>query len=349
MERVIEKTRRSGAVSVIASSTMDALAIVSIVFAFVAAGMAAAGASWRASAFMAIVGVLFDILFSYEFFLGAIGRPSPFPWLSGLSSALPLLLVSGPFLAGWVGADLGSAAVRGYWLARSPLGGLSVVAALRLLRAARPFLIWRRSGDDETVSPSASRAASARAASARAASARAASARAAILGIVVVLAGAAMADALLIPGLSASSASRREAAMDEIAAATDDEAMIRAAKAAGAIALRHDGRTLLAATGPISPSRYAVLSRGGLEAWFDVSDEARARGTAAAIAALASLVAAAGYAATLYGLSPLRALARRATAPTRPDQTAFDGPGAPRRDAPAGREELAGILGKRAP
>jgi len=158
-----------------------------------------------------------------------------------------------------------------------------------------------------------------------------------------------MADALLIPGLSASSASRREAAMDEIAAATDDEAMIRAAKAAGAIALRHDGRTLLAATGPISPSRYAVLSRGSLEAWFDVSDEARARGTAAAIAALASLVAAAGYAATLYGLSPLRALARRGTAPTRPDQTAFDGPGAPRRDAPAGREELAGILGKRAP
>ncbi|HPE90163.1 MAG TPA: hypothetical protein PLH55_11665 [Spirochaetales bacterium] len=340
MERDIEKTRRSGAVSAIASSTMDALAIVSIVFVFAAAVMAAAGASWRASAFMAIVGVLFDILFSYEFFLGALRRPSPFPWLAGLSSALPLLLVSGPFLAGWAGADLGSAAVRGYWLARSPLGGLSVVAALRLLRAARPFNVERQSGDD-----GAGRrvAASSRAASSRAASSRAA----AILGIGVVLAGAAMADALLIPGLSGSSAARRETAMDEIASAPDEGAMIRAARAGGAFALKDGERALLAATGPVSPARYAVLSRGGLEAWFDVSYEARARGAAAAIAALASLAAAAGYAASLHGLWPRRLPAGRGTAAARPGATAAGEPGAPRRDAPAGSEELAGILGKR--
>ncbi|HRW23431.1 MAG TPA: hypothetical protein P5298_03390 [Spirochaetia bacterium] len=340
MERDIEKTRRSGAVSAIASSTMDALAIVSIVFVFAAAVMAAAGASWRASAFMAIVGVLFDILFSYEFFLGALRRPSPFPWLAGLSSALPLLLVSGPFLAGWAGADLGSAAVRGYWLARSPLGGLSVVAALRLLRAARPFNVERQSGDD-----GAGRrvAASSRAASSRAASSRAA----AILGIGVVLAGAAMADALLIPGLSGSSAARRETAMDEIASAPDEGAMIRAARAGGAFALKDGERALLAATGPVSPARYAVLSRGGLEAWFDVSYEARARGAAAAIAALASLAAAAGYAASLHGLWPRRLPAGRGTAAARPGATGAGEPGAPRRDAPAGSEELAGILGKR--
>lgn len=330
MERDIEKTRRSGAVSAIASSTMDALAIVSIVFVFAAAVMAAAGASWRASAFMAIVGVLFDILFSYEFFLGALRRPSPFPWLAGLSSALPLLLVSGPFLAGWAGADLGSAAVRGYWLARSPLGGLSVVAALRLLRAARPFNVERQSGDDGAGRRVA-------------ASSRAA----AILGIGVVLAGAAMADALLIPGLSGSSAARRETAMDEIASAPGEGAMIRAARAGGAFALKDGERALLAATGPVSPARYAVLSRGGLEAWFDVSYEARARGAAAAIAALASLAAAAGYAASLHGLWPRRLPAGRGTAAARPGATAAGEPGAPRRDAPAGSEELAGILGKR--
>ena len=335
MERDIEKTRRSGAVSAIASSTMDALAIVSIVFVFAAAVMAAAGASWRASAFMAIVGVLFDILFSYEFFLGALRRPSPFPWLAGLSSALPLLLVSGPFLAGWAGADLGSAAVRGYWLARSPLGGLSVVAALRLLRAARPFNVERQSGDDGAGRRVA--------ASSRAASSRAA----AILGIGVVLAGAAMADALLIPGLSGSSAARRETAMDEIASAPDEGAMIRAARAGGAFALKDGERALLAATGPVSPARYAVLSRGGLEAWFDVSYEARARGAAAAIAALASLAAAAGYAASLHGLWPRRLPAGRGTAAARPGATGAGEPGAPRRDAPAGSEELAGILGKR--
>ncbi|MCP5453646.1 MAG: hypothetical protein H7A27_06655 [Spirochaetaceae bacterium] len=367
MERDIEKTRRSGAVSAIASSTMDALAIVSIVFVFAAAVMAAAGASWRASAFMAIVGVLFDILFSYEFFLGALRRPSPFPWLAGLSSALPLLLVSGPFLAGWAGADLGSAAVRGYWLARSPLGGLSVVAALRLLRAARPFNVERQSGDDGAGRRVAAlthvdelrsivareramldpvvggRAASSRAASSRAASSRAA----AILGIGVVLAGAAMADALLIPGLSGSSAARRETAMDEIASAPDEGAMIRAARAGGAFALKDGERALLAAAGPVSPARYAVLSRGGLEAWFDVSYEARARGAAAAIAALASLAAAAGYAASLHGLWPRRLPAGRGTAAARPGATGAGEPGAPRRDAPAGSEELAGILGKR--
>ncbi len=135
--------------------------------------------------------------------------------------------------------------------------------------------------------------------------------------------------------------------MDEIESAPDEGAMIRAAKAGGAFALRDGERALLAAAGPVSPARYAVLSRGGLEAWFDVSYEARARGVAAAIAALASLAAAAGYAAALYGLWPRRPPARRGTAAARPGATAAGEPGAPRRDAPAGSEELAGILGKR--
>lgn len=335
MERDIEKTRRSGAVSSIASSTLDALAIVSIVFVFAAAVMAAAGASWRASAFMAIVGVLFDILFSYEFFIHALKRPSRFPWLAGLSSALPLLLVSGPFLAGWAGADLGSAAVRGYWLARAPLGSLSVVAALRLLRAARPFSAGRSSSRADAAHDDATRAVT---------PARLAT----IVGIVIVLAGAVASDALIIPGLSGSSAARREVAMDEIAAAPGEGAMIQAAKASGAIALRDDGRALLAATEPVSPSRYAVLSRGGLEAWFDVSDEARARGAAAAIAALASLAAAAAYAASLYGLSPSRLLSRRGTSSAGTGSSSYGASGARRQDVPAGSEELAGILGKRA-
>ncbi|PKL25366.1 MAG: hypothetical protein CVV47_04730 [Spirochaetae bacterium HGW-Spirochaetae-3] len=304
---------------------MNALAIVSVLSVFAGAALAAAGASWRVGAYVSIVGVLFDVVFSYEFFIHLLQKERPFPWLRGASSVLPLLLVSGPFISGWASLDLGASAVRGFWLGASPIGGLAVVAALRLLRVARPF----QRAKPATGSPGGRVAVS--------------GAAAAAVGIVAVLLGAAASDALLVPGLASVAAARRESAVSAIAAATSDGERVSAALAAKAVALSVDGRVLVAAPSGISPTAYAVESRDGVSAWFEVADEARARGAAAAIAALASLLAAAGYAIAFF--DPFGS-SNRATDGS--DHSLGD---AARRnrpaDKPAGSEELEGILGKR--
>ena len=113
--------------------------------------------------------------------------------------------------------------------------------------------------------------------------------------------------------------------------------------------MRVDGRALLAAPPGASPADYAAVSAGGVEAWFPVAGEIRARAAASALAAFASLAAAAGYAAAIL------AIGRR-----RPARTGGNGRGAGAGDGadarrnrpsamPSGKEELAGILGKRAP
>lgn len=324
MERDIEKSGYVYRLRDSAASTLNALAVVSVLVVLAGAAMAATGASWRVGAYVSIVGVLFDILFSYEFFVLLLRRARPFPWLRGLSSVLPLLLVSGPFLAGWASFDLGAAAVRGFWLGAPPVGGLAVVAALRLLRVARPL-------------PRPSGIGSGR---------RSAAGTAAIFGIVAVLLGATASDALLVPGLASLAESRRRAAMSAIASAGSDAERLSAARAAEAIALSVDGRILVAAPNGTAPATYAVEARDGVTAWFAVADEARARGAASALAALASMLAAVGYALAVVG--PYR------NAEGSPTDASYDNvDGSTRRDRPAdrpaGSEELEGILGKRRP
>ena len=324
MERDIEKSGYVYRLRDSAGSTLDALAVVSVLAVFAGAVLTASGASWRVGAYVSIVGVLFDILFSYEFFVLLLRGARPFPWLRGLSSVLPLLLVSGPFLSGWAAFDLGAAAVRGFWLGAPPVGGLAVVAALRLLRVARPL-------------PRPSGVGSGR---------RSAAGTAAIFGIAAVILGAAASDALLVPGLASLAEARRLSAVSTIASAGSDAERIAAARAAEAMALSVDGRALVAAPRGTAPAAYAVESRDGVTAWFEVADEERARGAASAIAALASLLAAAGYAIAFSG-----PFGNAAGGPTDASDDSVDG--STRRDRPAdrpaGSEELEGILGKRRP
>lgn len=317
-------------------TALDALAIASVVAAFAGAALACAGASWKALAYLSIVGVLFDSLFAYEFFYDTLRGRREGSLLRGLSSVAPLLLVSGPFIAGWALADLGAAAVRGPWLGRAPYGGLAVVAALRLLRVARPFEAAAR-----RVAPP-SRPDSSRPAAARSDARRRVPALAATIGLGLVLAGAVASDALLAPGLSAAGAAWRREALAAMEAASDDESALAAARASGAVALRRDDRVLLAAPADVSPSDYAALSGTRIEAWFSVLAERKARGAYEAVAALASLAAAAAYG---WSVSARPATGRGSGF----DSRERDGDGTRRRPpaGPAGSDELEAILGKR--
>lgn len=313
---------------------MDALALASIVAVLAGAAGTVAGASWRFGAYFAIVGALFDIVFTFDFFTLLQKKSGHFPWLAFLSSVLPLGFVSGPFLAGWALNDLGAAAVRGFWLGAPPASGLAVIAALRLFRVTRPFLIPpEKNASCEPALQSEYRIA-------------------AIVGMVAVLTGAFASDALLIPGQARASESHRAVAMSTIEASLTDAERVSAARAANAVALRLFGRPLLGAPSGLVPADYAVERSGGIEAWFSVADERRARGAAAFIAALASLAAATGYAAASRGGN--RASLRPEQDCSGENGEAGDdgdcGESVPRnhhRDVPAGTAELAGILGKR--
>ncbi|PKL08007.1 MAG: hypothetical protein CVV51_11190, partial [Spirochaetae bacterium HGW-Spirochaetae-7] len=295
------------------AATLDALAVISVVAVIAGAAVAASGLHWRPRAYFSIVATLFDMVFAYEFIVRAALRERPFPWMAGLSSVVPLLAVSGPFLSGLAGADFGAAAVRGFWLGTPPMGGLAVLAALRLLRVAR-------------LAPPSSAARNC-----------ARGKLAAALGIGIVVAGAVASDTLLIPGLAATAKHARQAAVMAMASAASDAERVASARAAGAMALRIDGRVLLATQRQASPSDYAVESYATVEAWFPSADDRMARGMAETVVALASLAAAIGYVA--FGIDRPGASRRRLRR----------NPGNVRRgrlsDAPAGDEELAGILG----
>ena len=302
-----------------ARAARDALAVVSVIAAFTGAALAAAGLSWRAMAYLSIVGVLFDALFTYEFFYSALRAGRRSAWLDGLSSIAPLLLVSGPFIAGWASGDLGAAAVRGFWLGQAPYGGLAVVAALRLLRVARPFR------DSRAANPSGGLRLAASAGIAASA------------GLAVALSFAVAADALLVPGLAAATAARRSEALATIATSRDDATAIAAARSAGVVALRKDGRALMAAPEATAPPDFIFLSSGSTEAWFSIVDERRARGAYEAAAALASLAAAAAM-----GLSVARKPRVGEAQPSVPPE-----PRPRLADRPTGTEEIEAILGKR--
>jgi len=322
MERDIEK------------STLDALALVSIMAMLTGAVVTVAGASWRFEAYFTIVGTLFDIVFTYDFFVRLQNRNARFPWLAFVSSVLPLAFVSGPFLSGWAFNELGAAAVRGFWLGTPPASGLSILALLRLLRVTRPFSIASDSGAlrGPTLPPGYRAAA--------------------IVGITAVLAGAFASDALLIPGPARASEAHRAVALSAIASALDDEQRVSAAHAAPAVALRILGRPLLGAPADLLPADYMLERSGGIEAWFPVADERRSRGAAIAITSLAALAAATGYA---------LACRRGKRAARQPGQDCGEEPGDEHddgncegnrvfnrpEDVPAGTAELTGILGKR--
>jgi hypothetical protein len=329
MDRGIEKSGISIGRIPEGASIFDALAVASVLVVLAGASLSMLQASWRIRAYFSIAAVIFDILLAYEFFARLIVRREPVPWLDGISTIVPLLAVSGPFIFGWMAFDFRAAAVRGFWLAEAPVNSLAVLAALRMLRVLR---FNRGTNPDMPHERLKNRSGWTAAAS---------------TGMLVVIAGALASDAFLLPGIARLANDRRASTASTILAAEGDTSMQAAAKAAGVLALELDGRTLLAAPAYMNPAEYQTYTVDGARLWFPVAEEARARGLATAVAALASLAAAFAFRIASF-------------APARGPYSGFGGwnrhyrsqrhPGTtmPRfRDAPTGDEELAGILGKR--
>ncbi len=316
MKRGVEKSGVSTHARLIA--LLDTLALVSVVIVLVGSMLTASGASWKVRAYASIVAMLFDIIFTVEFFsrLAAGERP----WLVGVGSVVPLLAVSGPFLFGWAGADLSASAVRGFWLAGLPASALAVAAALRMLRVGRAL------GDDGTrprLTPLLA---------------------ACMTACAVMIMGAVAFQGNLLPGPALADRQRHEAAIATIAASHTESERLAAAKAAGAMALRIEGRVVLPVDHVVSPADYVASRLGTVEAWFPASARVRARGAFEAILAFAGLAFAAAYGiVSRFHRDPRHRHSASASDGEAPASDARAG----RSDTPAGVEELAGILGKR--
>lgn len=316
MEWGVEKSGFSTRAQLV--SALDTLAVASVGLSLVGSLLAAAGASWNTRAYFAIVAMLFDILFTIEFFSRLASGERP--WLIGIGSVMPLVAVSGPFLFGWAAADMGASAVRGFWLAGPPASALAVVGALRILRVGRTL---GQHGSAPRLTPMLA---------------------AFIAACAVLLVGAIALQETLLPGPALADKERRQTALASIAQADTIPGRLAAAKAAGVMALRIDGLVLLPADHTVSPADYVVERLGTVEAWFLATARIKARGALEAILALAGLAAAAAY----HAMARVRLGPRAGRNPHDlygDEQMPDSHSGRP--DTPAGIEELAGILGKR--
>lgn len=280
MNRDCEKTGYTGS---LADAVLTILAIVSVAVVLCGALLAAAGASWRIRAFFAVVSVLFDLVFVYEFMVKASAtirgsRSSRWTcpgWLLFISSIPPFLLVSGPFLAGWMHADFASAAVRGFAIASPPLGALATTTALRLLRAARPFIPVRAQNGNRPIAISAG------------------------IALGVVFFGAVFTDSLVLPSWFAAWTTEHESTLAAFAAAdTRTAQMMVEANPNIKGAMIHD-LVLKSAKPGLMPTDYFVLSDGSATIWFDAQQVHEARGVAELVAALAACTAAIAYGITI--------------------------------------------------
>lgn len=316
MEPGVEKSAvptRAGLVSL-----LDTLAVASVGLVLAGSVAATAGASWNVRAYFSIVAMLFDILFTAEFFSRLASGERR--WLSGIGSVLPLLAVSGPFLFGWAAADMSAQSVRGFWLAGPPAQALALAGVLRVVRLAR---VGGSGGAVPQLTPALA---------------------ALVAACAILLAGAIAFDEMLLPGPALADSQRRQTALQLVARTANDAERIAAAKAAGAIALRVDGRTLESVDHFVSPADYITEKVGSVEAWFLADHRIRARSAIEAIIALAGFAAALAYTMVLrFGIAGGTGAAARGS------KDGGRGPAsqATISDAPAGVEELTGILGKR--
>jgi hypothetical protein len=328
MDRGIEKSGTDTSRLPAGASFFDALAVASVLVILAGASVSVFNASWRIRAYFSIAAVLFDLILAYEFLLRIAARQKRAYWLDGVSTILPLLAVSGPFIFGWMAVDLQAAAVRGFWLTEAPVSSMAFLAVLRMLRVLR---FYRIANDVPNHGNGIHRTAWKTALA---------------TGLLIVMAGALASDAFLLPGLTRLMSDRRASLASTILAAQGDAERHTAAKAAGAIALEVDGRTILAAPAYVYPADYQTFTVDGTVLWFPIREEVRARGLAAAVAALASLAAAIAFRIVASGSADVSRIGwvRRSKV-----HEHADNPARRFRDTPTGDEELAGILGKRRP
>lgn len=298
-------------------------ALASVAIAAVGGLAAAGGGDWRVRTYFALALGMFDLIFSLEFAFAAalaVSRPregsrSAGPragalLIAGLSSILPLAFVSAPLLIGWAAADFQAAAVRGLSGVQGSGAALAAFASLRLLRATRAF---------------------ARPAARPVRGADGLGPWRFALAFALLFAVSALGDGLVLPSLARAEFERRRAAAELIA----ESGSLPDPRLVDALALRRPGQERSVLGPSYYPADGAYLAGSGVELWFPLKAYHRARGLSEALAATIALL-----------------LAWAAAAWLRDDGTEGRGDGDARAaiaDRPAGRAELAGILGKKLP
>jgi hypothetical protein len=318
MNRDCEKTGYAGTLT---EAVLTILAMVSVAVVLCGAALAAAGAPWRIRAFFTVVSVLFDLVFVYEFMAKAsasIRNPHSNRWtcpgwLLFTSSIPPFLLVSGPFLAGWLSADFASAAVRGYAIASPPLGALATIAALRLLRAARPFIPARGQRGNKPIAAAAS------------------------IGLIIVFLGALFTDGLLLPSWFAAWTAENESTLSVFADMDAQTARLMVESNPKIKAAIAGGSILKMADPGLMPTDLIAISDGSATLWFEAIRVHKARGVAELVAALAACAVAAAYG---FGYRHNQYGATGSAASSDPVHVMKA------RTTPACLEEIEGILGK---
>lgn len=316
--------RRSG--SVYDSPLERALALAALASVAVAAigGVAAAaGGDWRVRIYFALALGLLDLIFSAEFAFEAAlavcsprGTPRPAGpragalLLSGLSSILPLAFVSAPLLIGWAAADFQAAAVRGLSSSQGSGAALAAFGSFRLLRATKALAM-----------PDARY---------RAARGTAGLWRFGVAFALLCIVSS-LGDALILPSYARAEFERRRVA----AAAVAELEPLPDPRLVDALALRRGSQARSLLDPSYFPADGAYLAGSGVELWFSLKAYHKARGLSEALAATIALLLAWAAAAWLRGERP---------------KPRVDGEaGGALADRPAGRAELAGILGKKLP
>jgi hypothetical protein len=199
---------------------------------------------WTTRAFFSIAAALFDIVLCYNFFLLVLNKQK-MPFLIVifcLSSFLPLLLLSGPFLASLFMADFYSQAFRGFWLDGSYERVFALVQPLRFLRLLAvflPLLPYKR--------------------------------KAYGLSLVLVFIFISLVQLGFIPGFHSLSSAYKQSGIEQLENSRSISEQIKIAADFDIVALTSDGKTVLAANSTVSPSDYAFLETENYRVWFSMS------------------------------------------------------------------------------
>lgn len=319
----VEKRRSGSAYEPPLERALALAASASVAIAALGGAAAAAGGDWRIRTYFALVLGVFDLIFSAEFAFAAAfalssprGGPRPAGarpgslLLSGLSSILPLAFVSAPLLIGWAAADFQAAAVRGLSSVQGPGAALAAFASFRLLRATRA-LAMPGAGSGEARGGK----------------------RPWRFGVAFFLlfVVSSLGDGLVLPSYARAEFERRQ----EAAALIAESGTLPDPRLVDALALRRPGQERSVVGPAYYPADGAYLADSDVELWFSLRGYHKARGLSEALAAAIALVLAWAAAARLRG----------ERAEGRGDGDALGAIA----DRPAGRAEIAGILGKKLP
>jgi len=300
------------------------VAALSVLLVFVAAVVGMTGSSWQLRMYMSVALMLFDLFFVIEFSIRltsslTLRRQAARVHLGtlvllGLSSVVPFILVSGPFLIGWAQADFSAVAVRGYWSSPSPVAALGTVAALRLLRPLRLFYAGFSYQNPDGKSPVMPLATS----------------------LILIFSFALAVDALVLPGYRSILINQRSRVTQELTMLLPEQAKISAVTMPDVEALvrervlvyRHEKALTL------QPGEYEYFGNAADGVWFSMKNWQRARSGVEMISSLLAL------------WLPLIILARRAGKHRPYHSGTLESDQSDSRRLPVGCAELKGILGK---